>query len=376
MKYCKICLENNLRPNTVFNKKNICPSCIFYKKNLSANFENKFDILKKIIKKYSKYNSEYDCIIGVSGGKDSTRQALWVRDKLKMKPLLVCLAYPPEQVTNRGAENISNLINLGFSTIIISPAPEVWRNLLKQSFFKFANWAKSTELALFSAVPRIAINYKIPLIFWGENPGLQLGDLKSNSKNGWDGKNLKFLNTLNAGKINWINRGKLKVVDLYPYKYPSTNEFKKNKLKVIYLGWFWKDWSLIKNGMYSISNGLIKRNRNSKNEGDLYGITSLDEDWVLINQLIKYYKYGFGRATDYMNQEIRSNEISRKEAIKIVKKYDNKCSKKVIKSFCKYININEKKFWSIVKKNTNKKLFKINKNKITPKFFPGVDLNI
>ena len=72
--------------------------------------------------------------LGVSGGKDSTRQALWVRDKLKLKPLLVCCSYPPEQLTILGAKNLSNLIELGFDLIVTSPAPKVGKNFYKAGF--------------------------------------------------------------------------------------------------------------------------------------------------------------------------------------------------------------------------------------------------
>ena len=79
----------------------------------------KIDILENIVSGYrNKKDGAFDCIIGVSGGKDSTRQALWIRDKLKLNPLLVCLSYPPEQVTNLGVNNLSNLIELGFDTLI------------------------------------------------------------------------------------------------------------------------------------------------------------------------------------------------------------------------------------------------------------------
>ena len=77
---------------------------------------------------------------------------------------------------------------------------------MKQAFFKYANWAKSTELALFSFVPQLAIRYKIPLILWGENPGLQVGDMASSSSKPYDGKNLKKLNTLASGDLSWINK--------------------------------------------------------------------------------------------------------------------------------------------------------------------------
>jgi N-acetyl sugar amidotransferase len=375
MKYCKLCLQNNYRPNTFFSKNGICPACVYYNSIKNEDWDSRIEILKDIINKHThvKKKKGFDCIIGVSGGKDSTRQALWVRDKLGLKPLLACLSYPPEQVSIRGTNNISNLINLGFDVVISSPAPLIWKKLMRLSFLKLCNWAKSTELALFSFVPQLAIRYNISLIFWGENPGLQLGDLKSKSKYGYDGKNLRYLNTLASGKLDWLPKKILDKNYLFPYQYPSLKEFKKNRIKIIYLGWFWKDWSLKNNAYNSIVNGLEIREPKYKNYGDLYRVTSLDEDWVTINQLIKYYKYGFGRATDYINEEIRAGKISREDGIKIVEKYDGKYSNRLVQSFCNYINIEPSLFWSVVKKNLNKKLFLIKKNKIIPKFKVGKD---
>jgi N-acetyl sugar amidotransferase len=375
MKYCNICLENNLRPNVIFNK-GLCPSCYYIKRNENEIFWNKrLELLKEITQKYKNPNNKFDCIIGVSGGKDSIRQALWVRDKLKMNPLLVSLCYPPQQVTDIGTENISNLINLGFDVIISSLAPKTWKNLMRESFLKFANWAKSTELALFSSVPQAAIRFNIPLIFWGENVGLQVGDMASNSKKEYDGNNLRKLNTLNSGDLSWIKSKKFKTLDLIPYKYPSEDEFKKNKIQIIYLGWFFKDWSMLNNAKTSIIEGLYIRDKKFKNYGDLFRTSSLDEDWVTFNQLIKYYKFGFGRATEYLNEEIRTGNISRKDAAKIAQKYDGKYSNRIIKEFCDFIEISSTLFWSIVKKNTNKKLFEIKGKKIKPKFTVGINFD-
>ena len=375
MKYCNICLENNLRPNVIFNK-GLCPSCYYIKRNENEIFWNKrLELLKEITQKYKNPNNKFDCIIGVSGGKDSIRQALWVRDKLKMNPLLVSLCYPPQQVTDIGTENISNLINLGFDVIVSSLAPKTWKNLMRESFLKFANWAKSTELALFSSVPQAAIRFNIPLIFWGENVGLQVGDMASNSKKEYDGNNLRKLNTLNSGDLSWIKSKKFKTLDLIPYKYPSEDEFKKNKIQIIYLGWFFKDWSMLNNAKTSIIEGLYIRDKKFKNYGDLFRTSSLDEDWVTFNQLIKYYKFGFGRATEYLNEEIRAGNISRKDAAKIAQKYDGKYSNRIIKEFCDFIEISSTLFWSTVKKNTNKKLFEIKGKKIKPKFTVGINFD-
>ena len=74
--------------------------------------------------------------------------------------------------------------------------------------------------------------------------------------------------------------------------------------------------------------------------------------------MIKYLKFGFGRITDYVNEDIRWNRITRDQGIELVKKFDGKCSPKYIASFCKYIGITVKEFWDIVDQGVNKKLFK------------------
>ncbi len=374
MKYCKLCLQNNLRPNIKFNKDGICPACTYQSKLKNIDWDYRLEFLKEFVKEKLKNNkSQFDCLIGVSGGKDSTRQALWVREKLKLKPLLVCFSYPPEQVSERGVDNISNLINLGFDVVVLSGGPNTWKKMMQEGFLKFSNWAKSTELALFSSVPRIAVNYKIPLIFWGENPSDQWGELKSRSNRGWNGNNIKNINTLKSGDMTWISRTKFKKDNLFIYKYPTKKEFLKNKLQIIYLGWFWKNWSLKSNAYYSIAYGLKIRDKKFINYGDIYGVSSLDEDWVTINQLIKYYKFGFGKASDYVNEDIRNKLISRKLGVKIIKKYDSKFSKKILKNFCDYIGISEKFFWYHIKKNLNRNIFKVYKGKIIPKFNVGTD---
>ena len=98
MKYCKNCLSTNLRPNGKF-KEGLCMPCYF--KNSLPSKPNRIKLLelrdKYRIRRKKKKKRAYDCIVGVSGGKDSTRQAQWVRDRLGLRPLLICVAYPPKQ---------------------------------------------------------------------------------------------------------------------------------------------------------------------------------------------------------------------------------------------------------------------------------------
>lgn len=377
MKYCLKCLQPDTRPNSQFTD-GVCPVCLYHDSIKNVDWDERLDTLKMIIKPHLK-KKPYNCIIGISGGKDSTRQALWVRDKLGLNPLLICMAYPPEQVTNVGANNLSNLISLGFDVEIISISPLFWKNLLKIGFLNFCNWAKFTEQAIVSSVPKAAIRHNINIIFWGENPADAVGDAKTSTGKegeGYDGRNLKDMHTVSGGKIDWIvDKYNIPKDKLYHFEFPTQQEFLKNKIQIIYLGWFWSDWSIKKNGLISSLYGLNLRKDHFKNTQDIRGVFSLDEDWVTLNQMIKYYKYGFGRISDYINEDIRNNYIKRNDAITILEKYDHCCSSKYIKKFCKYINISQEDFWFNVRKNVNKNLFLIdNKLNIKRKFKVGKGL--
>lgn len=357
MKFCKNCLQPDTRPATFFINE-LCPACRYSKRINNKNYEwdIRIETLENIFSNF-KRNAYYDCIIGVSGGKDSTRQAVWVKEKLKKRPLLVTLSYPPEQISNLGAKNLSNLISIGFDHHIISLQPNTWKRLLKIGFTKYGNWAKASEQALISAVPILANKLNIPLILWGENPSIQLGDMKTSGKSEWDGNNLKNLNTTQGCNIGWMRKYGFNEHDILNYEFPKKKKI--NNVQIVYLGWFWNDWSLKSNGLSALLRGLERRKETFKKNQDIYGLTALDENWVILNQMIKYFKYGFGRVTDYVNEEIRNNKISRSEGITIIEKYDGVCSDENIDSFCKYINISEKKFWLIVSKFVNKKLFRI-----------------
>jgi N-acetyl sugar amidotransferase len=269
MKYCKKCLQTDTRPGTKFGDNGICPACNYFESLKKTDWDARREELDEVIA-FGRANnySGYDCIIGVSGGKDSTRQAFYVKDVLKMNPLLVCLSYPPEQITQRGVDNISNMIAHGFDCITVNPAPQVWRNLMRKGFFNYTNWCRSTELALFSSVPRLAIAYQIPLIWWGENSALQLGEVTVMGKSGSDGNNLRKMNTLGGGDITWLLSDEVKKNQILQYCYPTEKEMEDANLRITFLGYFWKDWSLIDNGNFAALRGLEIRNEKPWEIGD------------------------------------------------------------------------------------------------------------
>jgi N-acetyl sugar amidotransferase len=377
MKYCKKCLTTNLRPNSSFNQEGVCIACEFSeverKQTPRLKLKMLQDKIKRNIKKRNK-KSAYDCIVGVSGGKDSTRQAHWVRDRLGLRPLLVCAAYPPKQMTQIGANNLSNLIELGFDVIVDTPAPKSAAILALESFKLFGNVSKSTEMSLFSTVPRLAIDLGVSMIFWGENPALQVGDSAVEGIDEFDGNSLRNLNTLTEGGIDWIENILENKYLQEHYVYPNIMQFEKKKIDIFYLGPAWDDWSNESNSIYASLQGLDLRPAQESLTGDLSNASMLDEEFTNINMMLKYYKFGFGRATDHVNEKIRQKLLSREEAIKIADKYDGVCDDYIIDNFCKYVGITCTEFWNIANNWINQDLFTIQKGKRpTRKFKIGFD---
>ena len=371
MKYCKKCLQTSLRPNVIFNKESVCYPCQFNSRDV--NWEERLFKLKKLIKK-NLVNKEHDCILGVSGGKDSTIQALFAREKLKLNPLLVSIGYTPLQSTDLGFRNLENLLKLGFDIQTIQPAPQTSKNLSKKSFFANGNLLSFSEMALFSQVPRYAIDNKFKLILWGENVSIHIGESGPKKKDIFDGNFLRKMNTLSKIKKYTKKEDFKKKQHIKNYIYPSEKEFIDNNINLLFLGPAIQHWNMLNNGFLSILNGFEPKKDGPKITGDITKVAMLDEDFTHINNMIKYFKFGFGRATEFVNEAIRGGLLTRSESIKIVKKYDGICDQKIIKKYCKYIEIQEDDFWHNVKKFTNKKIFRLsNTKKPIPLFTVGQD---
>ena len=358
MKYCKKCVQPDTRPGIMFDEEGVCLPCRYFEALEYVDWDARRSELDEVIEFGRKNNvSGYDCIIGVSGGKDSTRQAMLVKQELGLKPLLVCCSYPPEQLTERGAHNISNLISLGFDCITVAPDPKVWKTLFRQGFFYYGNFFKASEMALYACLPKAAIAYHIPLIFLGENPTLLYGDCGA-GEDGGDGNKMKYSNTLDGGDPKNLMTDKMTHRDTYWYRYPSDDEIRRAKLRIVYLGYYFKDFVSFKNAEFSIEHGLMVREDEPEEIGSYFKFDALDDDFVIVNQTIKYLKFGFGKMTDLANDAIHIGIMTRSEAIELVKRYDGRCGQKYIRSVCEYMNITKEEFWTIVEKYINEKLFK------------------
>jgi len=348
MKICSRCIQPDTRPGLFFNQEGVCGACIWEEEKKSVDWDNRENQLQNIADWARKKRNNYDCVIGVSGGKDSTRQALTVRDELGLHCLLV--NSEPEGITETGIYNIENLKNLGFDVISLRPNPRVIKKLIKRDFFQYLNPVKITEYSLWASAYIISDRFNIPLIIQGENPALTLGVSMQGLPKDWNAFNVDKQNTLKSGWGEYVGIDGVDEKDLFLFHY-NKDELEKKGMKAIWLQYFLKDWSFRKNTDFAFKNGFKGRaNFNPKDIGTYVNFSQVDSDLVQVNQMHKFVKFGFGQCMDHVCYDIREGRLSREEAIELVKKYDGKCSEEYIKKFCDYIRISLSEYWNTVNK--------------------------
>ncbi len=377
MRYCKKCLQPDTRPGILFNDEGICYACLYEEEKKKIDWSERQLELQKIAdnakEEAKNRGNRYDCVIGVSGGKDSTFQAVYCKEKLGLHPLLVNCA--PDEITEVGLKNINNLNKLGFDIISIKPNPVIAKKLARKCFFEKGNIVVASEYCLWASAYIVADLFNIPLIVQGENAALTLGTALNQEQTD-DAFSVVQLNTLsgfNSDNLIDDNEG-VGREDLFFYTMPNINKMKEKGIRAVFLQYYAKEWSQVTNADFSIARGLTGRAEDLHELGRYRRYNALDCDLGIPNQMIKYLKFGFGAATDEACYDIREGRLSREDAIWYVKEYDGKCGKRYIDAACNYLSISEDEFWGVVDRYVNKELFeKDSCGRWIPKFEVGKD---
>lgn len=379
MKYCKRCLQPDTRPGIAFTEDGICFACLYEEKKKQIDWDERFAELQAIADEAKETARSrggiYDCVIGVSGGKDSTFQAVYCRDKLGLHPLLVNCA--PDEITETGRKNIDNLNRLGFDIISLKLNPNVAKALARKSFFEKGNIVTASEYCLWASAYIMADKFDISLIVQGENAALTLGTALKQEQTE-DAFSVVQLDTLGGFKTNDLIDESIGVSaeDLYFYTMPDIEKMKRKGIKAIFLQYYAKEWSQVYNADFSIARGLSGRLEDLHDIGRYRRYSGLDCDLIIANQMIKYLKFGFGFATDEACYDIREGRLTREDAVWYVKEFDGKCGEKFLDIACAYLSITKEEFWKVAEKFVNTDLFvKDDKGKWKPRFEVGVDFD-
>ena len=376
MRYCKRCLQPDTRPGIIFDDEQICFACRYEESKKTIDWNQRHAELQAFADEAKaeakKRGNTYDCIIGVSGGKDSTFQAVYAKEKLGLNPLLINCA--PDEITEIGRKNIDNLNNLGFDIISLRPNPIVAKKLARKSFFERGNIVAASEYCLWASAYIMAVKFNIPLIIQGENAALTLGAAKNQEPTG-NAFSVMQLETIRGASVDsFVDlSNNITEKDLFLYKIPTVEEMQAKGIKAIFLQYYVPEWSQVTNADFAIARGLTGRSGDLHDLGRYRRYTALDSDLQIPNQMIKYLKFGFGYATDEICYDIREGRFSREDGKWYVNEYDGLCGEQYIEATCKYLSITKEEFWEVVDKYVNRDLFEKVDGKWKPKFTVGED---
>ena len=357
MKFCNICLYPDTKPGLEFNKSGVCSACTNYEWKQTVNWNERRNELKQILEKYkSKDGSNYDCIIPVSGGKDSTYQTYVIKEEFGLNPLVI--NFHPLDQTVIGRDNLENLKKLGVDCIEFTANPNVYLKMAKFGLIELGDFQWPEHIGIFTIPVQIAVKYKIPLIIWGENPQLEYGGSMKISTSAildreWNEKHGGYF--LDKIKPEDMTKYGFQLNDLKPYLYPSDEEIRKIGVMGIFLGSY-INWNIFEQ-LKTVKKLGFKENDELK-EGTYDKWENLDVYFTVFHDYFKFLKYGFGRATDHASIEIRYGRMTREDGLELIKKSEGKIPRKYLKEFLKAAKITEDEFHKICDKFTNKNLFK------------------
>ena len=361
MKFCKKCLYPSTKPQLQFDERGICSACNNQKLKDEVNWVKKKEDLLLILEKYrSKDGSKYDCIIPVSGGKDSTFQTYTIKETFGLNPLAV--NFHPHDQTEIGRKNLENLKQLGVDCIEFSANPLVYSKLAKFGLVELGDFQWPEHIGIFTIPVQVAVRYKIPLIIWGENPQLEYGqptniDTDTILDREWNEKNGGYF--LDKIKPKDMTKYGFKTKELIPYIYPSDDDIRQIGVTGIFLGSYIK-WDLFKQLDFVKELGFSENDEVKEGTYDKW--ENLDVYFTVFHDYFKFLKYGFGRTTDHASIEIRYERITREQGIELIKKYEGKIPRKYLDKFLKSADISEQEFHDICDKFTNKEIFLTNED--------------
>ena len=346
------------KPDLFIDEEGVCSACRYYENRAEIDWESRRAELGGILERHrSKDGSNYDCLIPVSGGKDSTYQVVRML-QLGANPL--CVTATTDSLSDIGRRNIENIKSLGVDYIEVSLNPVVRRRINKLALTQIGDISWPEHVAIFTVPIRIATQLNIPLIVWGENSQHEYGGPASAAEDSVLTRRWleEFGGLLGMRVSDLVGQAGIEQRDLIQYTYPSDEELQEVGVTGLFLGYY-IPWDGYQNALIAQAHGF--ETYPTTVEGSLVNYENLDNHQTGIHDYFKFLKFGFGRASDLACSHVRRGRLTRRDALEMVERHDGKFPwvylGQPIEETLAEIDMTVDEFVRVCDRFTNKRLF-------------------
>ena len=355
--WCSSCLNMSTRPRIEFDEDGVCNACKWSKEKEKVDWESREKEFLQLIKKH-KNDSPFDILVPVSGGKDGSYVAYTCKNKYGLNPL--CVTVHPPTRSEIGYINLENFKKSGFPLFEVNLPYETHMQINKRGFIEQGRPLYGWTTAIFTAVSRVASNFGISLIMYGEDGEIEYGG--SNFSKYSATFSPEFTKEIYLEKHHGVTYKNLSKDDLYFWEFPETN------LNIEMAHWsYFEAWDPYRNYLVAKENCGLQE-RESQNTGTYTNFAQNDNVLYDLHTYLMYLKFGFGRATQDAGIDIRRGAMTREQAIQLVNIYDNQLPEEYLEEYLEYFQMSKDEFNQVIDKWANKDLFEKIDNKWIPSF--------
>lgn len=364
LKWCSNCLTMSTRPRISFDERGWCNACVWTEKKKTLEWSARQVQLENLLNKHRRNDGKFDCMVPCSGGKDGSYVAYNLKHKYGMNPL--CVTVTPALTLPLGENNLRAFVESGYNHISINADYEAMRVLNKTGFmemgFPYYGWL----IAIHTAVIRMAANFRVELIFYGEDGEVEYGGSTETSKNPIYDVHYQKKVYLEGGYEKILASSGLSDSQLNFFRFPQDDEISGNKLQLTHWSYF-ENWDPYRNYLVAKEHCGLKEAEDS-NAGTFTNFSQNDQALYALHTYLMYIKFGFGRANQDACIEVRRGAMDRAQAVNLVRLYDGHYPEEFMSLYLDYYQMTKTEFDGVVDKFANKNLFyKIN-GQWKPKF--------
>ena len=368
VKFCSKCTISNQKPitkqeskHTISDKKivtrftnGICEACRWAEIKQQIDWVERHEKLSELCDLHRSKDGSYDVVVPASGGKDSRYVAHMLKHTYAMNPLTV--TWKPHIYTDIGFQNLVSMINNGFSNILISPNGKVQRKLCQLAFKNLGHPFQPFIIGQRVVGPKIAIDYNIKLVMYGENVAEYGNNIEDNYSPLMDPSLITCFDFNRHSLDEFLIAGQslasliadfdFTYNDLLPYKSPSLDEIALAGVEVHYMSYY-KKWVPQDNYYYAMEHTDFKPNP-QRRDGSFSRYAGIDDVMEDLHYYMQLIKFGMGRCTWDSAQEIRTGRLEREEGVRLVQMYDQEKPKQFIDEILDYLNLEPQQFEDII----------------------------